>query len=268
MAVEQKIDILVPDGKHIRPSIEQLLERQGIKTDLWTNGKLHADVRYTPVTLTFQNHADVIGEVEDGISQAGFVGSDRYAEYLVSLGPEKTSTVEQLARFELFNPNVRLSLLVRDNPADNRRFRTVEDLRGARILTTYPGLVMQFLREKVFRDEGPMTVEIYTRVSGKEEGHVDGRKFAAAGVIVDTGTAMKSSRLRELAVVMTDIQPVLVYNKQYFEDSGRWRILNRFLNRLQRPIRPMLDVVDLIHGLNNSLVVADQPELPKFATVA
>lgn len=233
----EKIGILVPDGRHIRPAIERLLESQGIKTELWSNGRLHADVKNAPVTLTFQNHADVLGEVEDAISQAGFVGSDRYAEYLASLAPGVTPGVEQLARFELFNPHVRLSLLVRDNPEDNKRFQDPRDLRDRGVLTTYPGLVSQFLR-RAFPGEQPLPVLVYSRVTGKEEGHVDARRFDAAGVIVDTGKAMRTNNLRELAIIRGDIQPVLVYNVEYFQNKGRRRLLNRFKDMLQADNRP------------------------------
>lgn len=230
---EQKFSILVPDGKHIRPSIEKLLAEQGLETELWTNGRLHADVKNAPVTLTFQNHVDVIGEVEDGISQAGFVGSDIYDEYLASLRLGEVLKVGQLARFELFNPRVRLSLLVKNND----QYQNVEDLRGTRVVTTYPALVGQFLRG-FFPDEAVLPIGIYGRVSGKEEGHVDdGRIFGAAGVIVDTGTAMRENNLRELATVKTNIQPVLVYNIEYFKDRGNRRRLDRFMAMIQNSKR-------------------------------
>lgn len=229
----EKIGILVPDGKHIKPAVESLLESQGIKTELWRNGRLHADVENAPVTLTFQNHADVIGEVEDAISQAGFVGSDRYAEYLASLAPGVTPKVGELMRIVLFNPHVRLSLLVRNNPEDNEIFQDPRDLRDRRVLTTYPGLVSRFLMG-VFPGEQPLPVHIYSRVTGKEEGNVDARRFDAAGVIVDTGDAMRTNSLRELAVIMKGIQPVLVYNAEYFEDKGHRRLLDRFVNMLKK----------------------------------
>lgn len=253
---ESKFGILVPDGKHIRPSIEKFLDSQGIKTELWSNGRLHADVKNAPVTLTFQNHADVIGEVEDGISQAGFVGSDRYAEYLANLGSEASPTVIELARFELFNPRVRLSLLVRDNPEDNERYRTPADLRDRKIITTYPGLVLQFLRG-VFPGEEKVPVEVYARISGKEEGHVDGGRFEAAGVIVDTGTAMRTNHLRELAVIMTDIQPILVYNSDYFRDRGHLRLLTRFRNMVQHSRKPSI-------SLTAGLVALTEVKHPQF----
>ncbi len=240
----EKIGILVPDGRHIKPAIESLLESRGIKTELWNNGRLHADVRNAPVTLTFQNHADVIGEVEDGISHAGFVGSDRYDEYLASLSPEVTPRVAQLARFELFNPHVRLSLLVRNNPEDNKRFQDPGDLRDRQVLTTYPGLVSQFLR-RAFPGELPLPVHIYSRVTGKEEGHIDARRFDAAGVIVDTGRAMDTNNLRELAVIMRDIQPVLVYNVEYFGDKGHKRLLIKFKGMLQVDNKPGNSVPNL-----------------------
>ncbi len=245
--VDGKFSILVPDGKHIRPSIEGLLAARGFDTELWQNGRLHADIKNAPATLTYQNHADVIGEVEDGISHAGFVGSDRYAEYVANLKPGELPAVGVLAKFELFNPNIRLSLLVRDNPQDNPMFQEVEDLVASGIVTTYPGVVREYLAS-VLPEINPASEffpKIYGRVSGKEEGHVDSRRFDAAGVIVDTGTAMRANNLRELTVMMTGVQPVLAYNIEYFKDRANRRRLDEFNDMLFEGRRPALSARSL-----------------------
>lgn len=233
---EQKLGVVIPAGTHIRDPIMRLLDNRGFNYELWANGRLHADVPDEPFTFTFQNHADVIRQVAKGVFGAGFVGSDRLLEYLASLEEDALpNNVQPIGRFEVFNPSLRLALLVRDNPIDNERYQKIVDLRGTRIVTSYQTLTRKFL-DGYFPGEKSLPVEIDGEITGKEEGQVDGYKAAAAAVIVDTGAAMRANGLRELegGTIMEGIQPVLIMNPEYFQNRGKQQpLLDQFMRRLQ-----------------------------------
>lgn len=268
---EPRIGIAIPAGKHIRPVIEGEFINKGFKFDAWqSNGRLHVDVANSRVTLTLLNQPDIINQVRGRYFEAGIVGSDVYAEYLASLKGNPPE-VEIVYRFDgLFNPNLRLSLLVRDQNRIDRKqgraYRDVTDLRGQRVVTGYPCLTEEFFR-KYIEDPKEMPV-IDGTLTGKEEGQVAGRRAEAAVVIVDTGVAIRGNHLRESAIVMRDIQPVLFVGSELLRntpdvgnipDVGRYRAYEQFMHRLQnggcRSRRPSV----LLEPGNYSTLIGSQP---------
>lgn len=248
-----KLGVLVPAGDNIRDVVIGFLERRGFQIgEMRRNGTGHADVRNAPVTLTIEHSEDLIRDVDEGEHfQLGFVGNDRQAEYRASLPRRRPPKVEELVRFDLFPARLRLSLLVRDNPYDNAIYQGVTALRDKTLVTTYPGLTRQFL-SPYFPNDRVVPVNIVKK-DGKEEGFVSSRAADAAVVIVDRGRTMRINVLRELLPekpIMTGIQPVLIYNPEYFRQGendsqdllevkrGRVFLLEQFLDRLQTGKKP------------------------------
>lgn len=255
---EQRIGIAIPAGKHIRPVIEDALYEKGFRFDWKNNGGLHASVTNSPVKLTILNHRDIIGQVAEGHFEAGFVGSDVYDEYKASLPEGSLPKVDVEHRFNLFNPNIRLSLLVRKwNRFDTRLYQVVTDLRGQRVITTYPGLTTEFFSQYIDNQKEMPVID--GTLTGKEEGQVAGRKAEAAIVIVDSGDTMRANHLKELAVVMHDIQPVLLVNSEFIRnigDIGSQRSWVLFVDKLKNGYKS-----------NRSFPVLPEPEPGRYGTI-
>lgn len=229
----KRIPVAVPDGKHIFPVIEEVCRNAGLRFEDWKkNGRLHANVLNAPVDLVRQNHSDIVRGVDTGTFAAGFVGSDRLDEYKASLPEGQELNIEQVASFSLFSAQIRLSVLVREkNYHGDSRYKDPIDLSNRRVITTYPGLSRNFFT-RYFSDPDQMPA-IDGEVTGKEEGQVAARIAEAAVVIVDKGTAMRANSLRELAVVMREIQPVLIYNPRSVEATVSEQAWRQFLGRFQ-----------------------------------
>lgn len=253
-----RIGIAIPAGKHIRPVIESELIGKGFRFDWRKNGALHASVTNLPVNLTLQNHGDIIGQVAAGYFEAGFVGSDVYAEYMASLAADSLPKVEERHRLNLFNPETRLSLLVRNgNRLNTKSYQSVTELQGQRVITTYPRLATKFFSRYIDHQEEMPVID--GTLTGKEEGQVAGRKAEAAIVIVDSGDTMRANHLKELAVVMHDIQPVLLVNSEFIRDIGdigSQRSWGLFVDRLKNGYKS-----------NRSFPVLPEPELGRYGTI-
>lgn len=243
---EQRLGILIPDGKNINPEITKLLGDKGIKIgETKRNGRLHGLFDNFPGRWTQLPSANIIGEIAQGrIFQAGFVGSDFLAEQRASLSEDEDipPTVEELQRFPLFPENVRVSLLVRDSQADDSYYfedelyddsiHQPQDLTGRRLLTRYPDLTRKFLNPHFPKDD-TVPVDIDTRIAGKEEGMVSAHAADATVVIVESGGTMRRNGLRQLAVIESNVQPVFVANLQAVSERGLKPALEEFLERLQ-----------------------------------
>ncbi len=252
MAMQREIDsivrlgVLYPDGKHIGGPVRKELERRGfVPARLKRNGHLHIEVDNPPVTFIAQSSRDIPRLVDQGIYPLGIVGSDRLADYLVSASMVRHEpSIKELDCLEVFNPHVRVSLLVRNNDEDNGRYVRATDLRGHRIITSYPGLTSQFFKQ--YFPEVAEEIVLDGQASGKEEVQVYDYKAEGCVVIVDSGRTMKKWKLRELAVITSgDIQPVLIGNFKALQDRGSKILYEQFMDRFQNSGRSCRDLSDL-----------------------
>lgn len=230
---EQKIGMIVPNGKHIKKAIMGMLDDRGYETEAWQNGLLHVDIKNEPMNLTFQHQVDVIGQVSKGVFAGGFVGSERLAEHEAFLAKQELSPkVVEMGRFRLFPSRLRLSFLVRDNVVDNETYKTPADLRGARIVTGCPTLAARHLAPYFPGEELPVDIDM---VNGGEEGQVYARVADAALVVVDSGDTMRNHFLRELkkGLVIPGIYVSAIANIEFLGDRGNRMLLEQAMHRLQ-----------------------------------
>lgn len=225
--------VLIPDGKHISGGVLSLLNNRGL-LDYESNGELHIEGRKQafPLSFTVQKNRSIPGMVAQERFHLGFTTTDRLEDYLawaVTTRRRPSTSVEALLSYSWFNPRLRVSLLVRDNPEDNQKYKTVKDLRGQTVVSSYTGLTTRFFR-------GEKTAVQIEDSYGKEEGLVKARYAEGAVVIVDSGNTMRIAGLREMRVIMSEglIQPVLVYNPDLFQDVGSQRLLDQFLDKLTK----------------------------------
>ena len=225
--------VLIPDGKHVSGGVLSLLNSKGL-LDYKFNGELHVDVKEQefPLSFTVQKNRGIPGMEAEGRFHLGFTTTDRLEDYLAWAATARSrpsTSVKALLSYDWFNPRLRVSLLVRNNPEDNQKYQTVKDLKGQRIVSSYTGLASKFFRG----EKTPIQGE---NIYGKEEGLVKAHYAEGAVVIVDSGNTMRIAGLREMAVIMSEglIQPVLVYNPELFQDVGSRRLLNQFLDKLTK----------------------------------
>ncbi|TSC88613.1 MAG: hypothetical protein G01um10147_109 [Microgenomates group bacterium Gr01-1014_7] len=230
---EQRLGVLIPDGKHIlRPVLDELNRRGFHSSSQRRNGHLLVEVEDPDVVFIAQSSRDITRLVDEGIYPLGIVASDRRAEYLAlaSLHENDPSpNLEELAVLEVFNPNVRLSVLVRNN----YRYQIVTDLEHQRVITSYPGLTMQFFEQHFPKYDG-VPINLDGRTNGKEEVQVSDHRAEAAVVIVDSGKTMRTWSLRELAVVKDNIQPVLIGNTNFLQSRGSESLFEQFEQFMDR----------------------------------
>ena len=226
--------VLIPDGKHISGDVLELLNRKDL-LDYESNGELHIDdnkKQEFPLSFTVQKNRDIPRMVAQARFHLGFTATDRLEDYLAWAATARihpSTSVKELSRYNWFNPRLRVSLLVRDNPEDNEKYKIAKDLKGQTVVTSYMGLAQRFFK-------GERILPKLENTHGKEEGLVKAHYAEAAVVIVDSGNTMRIAGLREMSVIMNEglIRPVLVYNPELFQDEGSQRLLNQFLNKLAK----------------------------------
>lgn len=245
VGTEQRLGVLIPEGKHILRPVWEDLNRRGFQpVNQRRNGHLYIEVKDPKVTFIAQNSKDIPRLVDQGIYPVGIVGNDRIAEYRASASLEEDSPppeIELLDRLEVFNPNVRVSVLVRGGVVDSFRYTQLADLQDKRVITSYSGLTSEFFRKKEVR------IELDGKASGKEEIQVFDNKAEAAVVIVNSGGTMRRWKLRELegGVVMSDIQPIIIYNPNAIQDKGSEMLLEQFMDRFKNGRIFSISVPDL-----------------------
>ncbi|MBI2019258.1 hypothetical protein HYS95_01145 [Candidatus Daviesbacteria bacterium] len=232
-----KLRILIPDGKHAGDKVAGLLSSVGVPIEWRTNGNLHIKFNGNEgdLSLTVVKNRAISPYIAEGRYPVAFTTSDRVLDYMAlatMIDGNLPTDIIEVARFNEFNSRLRVSLLTRDNPEDDERYKTPQDLRGKRVLTSYMGLGTRFFRA-CFPDDSVIPVEFDGRIDGKEEGLVAEGDAEAAIVSVDTGSAMKTNSLRELAVVLPpgESQIVLICNSIFYKDNKP--LVDQFVLRLQ-----------------------------------
>lgn len=241
-----KLRVLLPDGKHVISKVVGLVNASGFPLNLRTNGSLHVELmgEDIPLSFTVQKNKANPGLVAEGRFPAAFTTTDRVADYLARASfPESNlpTNIQPLLRFKVYNPRLRVSLLVRDNPIDNERFQTVQDLEGQMVATSYEGLARQFF------EKAGVSVRLDGQ-GGKEEGLVRDGDAEAAIVVVDRGKTMLDNFLRELGdpiMPRGEVQLVFVYNPELFQDKGSKLLLEQFLDRFPNDVRLSPDLPEL-----------------------
>lgn len=167
-----------------------------------------------PVDLMLVRDDDIPELVGDGVCDAGIVGQNVATEFLLS-----RRDLPFAERRVLDYGRCRLALAV---PVD-AAVRTVTDLDGKRIATTYPRLTARFLEAQGITAETVVlkgAVEIAPRL-GRADAICD---------MVSTGTTLRANRLREIATV-EESRAVFVAGHRV-ASAGKRALIERILRRI------------------------------------
>lgn len=180
MKTVQKLKIAIQKQGRLSEGSTALLKKCGIG---FANGfgKLKSEAEDFPLDIYFLRDDDIPDYVADGVADAGIVGENILAE-----SPQPVEIIEKLGFGKC-----RLSLAV----PKGFDYRTVEDIKGKRIATSYPRILQNFF------DAKNVTVEIH-EISGSVEIAPSIGLADAVCDLVGSGSTLFSNGLREVETVM------------------------------------------------------------------
>jgi ATP phosphoribosyltransferase len=189
---DTRIHIAIQKSGRLSDYSRGLLRDSGLRIH---NGKneLTARVENFPADLMFVRDDDIPTFVSDGICEFGIVGENVLQEFALR---ETGARFEVVARLGFGRCSLRIAA------PETLDYRGPASLKGARIATSYPGLVRRFL------DESGVEAEIV-----KMNGAVElAPRLGIAGFVCDlvsTGATLEANGLRAVETVL-DSEAVLV----------------------------------------------------------
>lgn len=206
----------------------RLLKECGIGIDNGLN-KLKAEAYNFPLDIFFLRDDDIPQYVEDGVADIGIVGEN-------VLG-EKRKLVEIVDRLGF--GKCRLSIAV----PKGRDYRSVQDLQGLRIATSYANLLSDFLKQQ------NVSAEIH-EISGSVEIAPGIGLADAICDLVSSGSTLFTNGLKEVEVVLRS-EAVLVSGKQLRPELRE--ILDKLLFRIRAVKKSKHNKYVLLNAPNDRL---------------
>lgn len=206
--MQEKLRIAIQKSGRLNDDSIRLLRECGIE---FNNGqqKLKAEAHNFPLEVFFLRDDDIPQYVEDGVADIGIVGENVFLEK-----GRKVKLVERLGFGKC-----RLSLAV----PRNEKYKSIADLNGKRIATSYPQLLKRYLKKN------KITAEIH-EISGSVEIAPGIGLADAICDLVSSGSTLLTNGLREAEVVLQS-EALLIGNINLNQEQ--LRILERLLFRLQ-----------------------------------
>jgi ATP phosphoribosyltransferase len=206
--MQEKLRIAIQKSGRLNDDSIRLLRECGIE---FNNGqqKLKAEAHNFPLEVFFLRDDDIPQYVEDGVADIGIVGENVFLEK-----GRKVKLVERLGFGKC-----RLSLAV----PRNEKYKSIADLNGKRIATSYPQLLKRYLKKN------KITAEIH-EISGSVEIAPGIGLADAICDLVSSGSTLLTNGLREAEVVLQS-EALLIGNRNLNQEQ--LRILERLLFRLQ-----------------------------------
>lgn len=206
--MQDKLRIAIQKSGRLNDDSIRLLRECGIE---FNNGqqKLKAEAHNFPLEVFFLRDDDIPQYVEDGVADIGIIGENVFLEK-----GRKVKLVERLGFGKC-----RLSLAV----PRNEKYKSIADLNGKRIATSYPQLLKRYLKKN------KITAEIH-EISGSVEIAPGIGLADAICDLVSSGSTLLTNGLREVEVVLQS-EALLIGNRNLNE--MQIRILERLLFRLQ-----------------------------------
>lgn len=200
-------------GRLGEPSL-QMLKAAGLDFD-YHEGRLFSPCQNFPLDILFLRDDDIPEYVQDGVADLGMVG--------LNVVKEKNADVAQLDYLGF--AGCTLSIAVpRRGPV-----RTLQDLQGKRIATSYPRILQQFLQERRIQAR---VIEI----SGSVEITPALDVADAICDLVSTGSTLRINDLEPIEVVLKS-EAVLIANRASLQDRSKEELIGRLRVRLQGNIR-------------------------------
>ncbi len=224
----KKLKIAIQKSGRLSESSLKLLKECGIDFDNGLN-KLKAEANNFPLEVFFLRDDDIPQYVEDGVADIGIVG-----ENVVLEKDKNLKTVDKLGFGKC-----RLSLAI---PKD-KKYKSIKDLNGARIATSYSTILSGFLKKNKIK------AEIH-EISGSVEIAPGIGLADAICDLVSSGSTLFTNGLKEVEVVLKS-EAVLVSNKNL--DKEKQKLVDKLLFRINAVKRSKNNKYILLNAPNKNL---------------
>lgn len=206
----------------------KLIKECGIKLNNG-KGKLKATADNFPLEFLFLRDDDIPGYVEDGVADLGIVGENVLVE--------KENNVELVKKLGF--SKCRLSIGV----DRNWDYKSISELEGKSIATSYPKILGNYLKEK------KVNAEIH-EISGSVEIAPSIGLAEAVCDIVSSGSTLLSNGLKEADVIMRSEAVLIAQNS--LNDEKR-EILNQLIFRINAVQEGKQNKYILLNAPNNAI---------------
>ncbi len=224
----EKIKIAIQKSGRLFDDSLQILRECGLKIDA-SNGKLKSDVPNFPLEVLFLRNSDIPQYVEDGVVDIGIVGEN--------LLIEENSKLKTLLKLNFSKCKVSLAA------PKNSKIKSLKDLEGKKIATSYPNTVLNYLKENKVK------AEIHT-ISGSVEIAPTLGLADAIVDIVSSGNTLFMNGLKEIEVILKS-EAVLVKGKHL--STAKKEILEKLVFRMKAVLTAKNSKYILLNSPNDAV---------------
>jgi ATP phosphoribosyltransferase len=226
--MKPKLRIAIQKSGRLYEDSIKLLKECGIE---FSNGlnKLKTEAQNFPLEVFFLRDDDIPQYVEDGVADVGIAGENVVLE--------KNKEVRQVQKLGF--GKCRLSIAV----PKNKKYKSLKDLEGMKVATTYPTMLSKFLKKE------KINAEIH-EISGSVEIAPGIGLADAICDLVSSGSTLFMNGLKEVEVVLQS-EAVLVANKEL--GPQQVKILDKLLFRVNAVKRAKNNKYILLNAPNEKL---------------
>ena len=223
-----KLKIAIQKSGRLSEDSLRLLKECGIDINNGLN-KLKTEAFNFPLEIYFLRDDDIPQYIEDGVADIGIVGENVLLEK-----NKQVKTIDKLGFGKC-----RLSLAI---PKD-KNYKSVKDLNGLRIATSYSNILSKFLKQNKVK------AEIH-EISGSVEIAPSIGLADAICDLVSSGSTLLSNGLKEVEVILKS-ESVLIANKILSKEKTE--LLNKLLFRIKALRSAKNNKYILLNAPNNKL---------------
>ncbi|CAN5252102.1 ATP phosphoribosyltransferase [soil metagenome] len=223
-----KLKIAIQKSGRLNEDSIRLLKECGITFNNGIN-KLKAEAFNFPIEVFFLRDDDIPEYVAEGVADIGIVGENVLLE--------ANSDVKIIERLGF--GKCRLSIAVEKN----KKYKSIEDLKGKRIATTYKNILQKYLRKE------KIDAEIH-EISGSVEIAPGIGLADAICDLVSSGSTLFMNGLKEVETVLQS-EAVLVSNKNL--NTKQLEIIERLLFRIRAVRKAKQNKYILLNAPNDKL---------------
>ena len=239
-----KLKIAVQKSGRLHDDSMKILNDVGISID---NGKdqLKASAKNFPIEVFYLRNGDIPQYLRDGVVDAAIIGEN----ILIEKGSEIT-IVEKLG-FSTCKVSVAVS--------KSSKYKSVQDLQGKRIATSYPNTVNQFL------EQNNITANLHI-INGSVEIAPNIGLADAIVDIVSSGSTLFKNNLKEVEVLLKSeavlaVSPLISSENQIILDKLKFRFQSVLKGRqskyvlLNAPNDKIQDIVNVLPGMKSPTIL-------------
>ena len=239
-----KLKIAVQKSGRLHDDSMKILNDVGISID---NGKdqLKASAKNFPIEVFYLRNGDIPQYLRDGVVDAAIIGEN----ILIEKGSEIT-IVEKLG-FSTCKVSVAVP--------KSSKYKSVQDLQGKRIATSYPNTVNQFL------EQNNITANLHI-INGSVELAPNIGLADAIVDIVSSGSTLFKNNLKEVEVLLKSeavlaVSPLISTENQIILDKLKFRFQSVLKGRqskyvlLNAPNDKIQDIVNVLPGMKSPTIL-------------